>query len=285
MLAHAGAVLAPRVARNGVATLAFTSGSTGRPKTAALTHAAFLAASSSKAAAVGYCSSDVYLHAAPLCHVGGLSSAHAILAAHGRHIFPPSGAFRPLEAASLIRRHAITALICVPTTLFDLVGVASALHGGGPFTTVRRLLLGGGAVLPSAAAAAAAAFPSARIVSTYAMTEACSTLSFRMLFDPNSHKNVSGGGGESFDDAALVGDAAPGVALRLDAATSEIQACSEQLMRGYWPLSASPDPAVFTPDGWLRTGDLGRRSSEDPTDARIRFVGRASASIRTGKET
>eukprot|EP00775_Hariotina_reticulata_P003283 gene3283-3560_t len=39
---------------------------------------------------VGYCSSDVYLHLAPLFHIGGLSSALAVLLAGGQHVMMPS---------------------------------------------------------------------------------------------------------------------------------------------------------------------------------------------------
>lgn len=46
---------------------------------AALSHAALAAASAAKLAAVGYCRDDIYLHAAPLFHVGGISSALAVL--------------------------------------------------------------------------------------------------------------------------------------------------------------------------------------------------------------
>ncbi len=39
-----------------------------------------------KLLAVGYSSSDIYLHCAPLFHIGGLSSALAVLAAGAMHV-------------------------------------------------------------------------------------------------------------------------------------------------------------------------------------------------------
>jgi o-succinylbenzoate---CoA ligase len=42
-----------------------------------------------KLAVVGYCHADAYLHAAPLCHIGGLSSALAVLLAGAAQVFMP----------------------------------------------------------------------------------------------------------------------------------------------------------------------------------------------------
>jgi len=53
-----------------------------------------------------------------------------------------------------------------------------------------------------------------------------------------------------------VGPVYPGVELRLDAATGEIQMRSPALMLGYYKAPEMTREA-FTPDGWLRTGDKG----------------------------
>jgi hypothetical protein len=42
-----------------------------------------------KLAVVGYCRGDTYLHVAPLCHIGGLSSALAALLAGAQQVFMP----------------------------------------------------------------------------------------------------------------------------------------------------------------------------------------------------
>lgn len=161
-----------RSAPGGAALLIFTSGTTADPKACALSHAALSAASAAKLATVGYEASDTYLHAAPLFHVGGLSSAHAVLwvrmlrcgvttppfprhapqqssnepptrrspltatQAGGSHVFLPK--FTAAAAAEAIRRHGATALIAVPAMLADLAA------GGEACPTVLRLLLGGG---------------------------------------------------------------------------------------------------------------------------------------------
>ena len=92
-----------------------------RPAQAArLTHSALRAASAAKLAVVGYSRSDTYLHLAPLFHVGGLSSALAVLARSlgwPRQILnlppslkalpesrPPAGAMSCFQFFSLTRR-------------------------------------------------------------------------------------------------------------------------------------------------------------------------------------
>lgn len=74
---------------DGTALICFTSGTTGQPKGVALSHAAFHVQSLSKLAMVHYNRADVYLHVAPLFHVGGLSSAFAMLMAGAGHVFMP----------------------------------------------------------------------------------------------------------------------------------------------------------------------------------------------------
>lgn len=73
----------------GAALICFTSGTTGASKAAVLSHVSILHQSMAKLAVVQYSADDVYLHVAPLFHIGGLSSAFAVLLAGGAHLFMP----------------------------------------------------------------------------------------------------------------------------------------------------------------------------------------------------
>lgn len=53
-----------------------------------------------------------------------------------------------------------------------------------------------------------------------------------------------------------VGEPYPGIGLRIDPDTGEIQTRHRAVFRGYWNRPAQTREA-FTADGWLRTGDLG----------------------------
>jgi malonyl-CoA/methylmalonyl-CoA synthetase len=73
-----------------------------------------------------------------------------------------------------------------------------------------------------------------------------------------------------------VGFPLPGVALRLNAA-GEIEVQGPNVFAGYWGLPEKT-AAEFTPDGFFRTGDIGRF---DP-DGYLRIVGRAKDLIISG---
>lgn len=62
---------------------------------------------------------QVYLHTAPLCHIGGISSAMAMLMAGGCHVIIPK--FEAMLACEAIREHNVTSLITVPTMMADLI--------------------------------------------------------------------------------------------------------------------------------------------------------------------
>lgn len=62
---------------------------------------------------------QVYLHTAPLCHIGGLSSAMAMLMIGGCHVLLPK--FEAKSALEAIEQHLVTSLITVPTIMADLI--------------------------------------------------------------------------------------------------------------------------------------------------------------------
>jgi len=267
----------PRAGPGGVCTLVFTSGSTGVPKAVALTHAAFAAASAAKAACAGYCAGDVYYNAAPLCHVGGLSSAHAVLSAGGRHLFPARGRFEAPAALRELRGLGANSLILVPTMLHDLLAVA----GGDALRGVRRLLLGGGATPPALVARAARLFPCADIIGTYALSEACSTLTFLRLASQGAPLPSPGGG-----EGVCVGAPPPGTRLRVRPGPDgqpEIWACGPQTMWGYWGDGGASEAALRQDGGevWLLTNDLGRLDDGADRGWRVRARARALTRARS----
>eukprot|EP00897_Mesotaenium_endlicherianum_P002608 jgi/Mesen1/2375/ME000156S01519 len=206
-IVHAGWVPGPRDAcelelhhePSGVALICFTSGTTGAPKGAALSHTALVTQSLAKVAAVGYSNRDVYLHLAPLCHIGGISSALAMVMACGRHVF--AARYDADVAISHMRAHRVTALIAVPAMLADLVASCQAHrkggHDGGPFGSVTTLLIGGGGVPPPLLRDVESLFPSARLLSAYGMTEAASSVTFSLIRDTPSQPPPPGGASSS----------------------------------------------------------------------------------------
>lgn len=280
--------------RDDICTLVFTSASTATPKAVALTHANIGAATAGKAAAVGYSAHDVYLHAAPLCHIGGLSSAHAALWAGATHVFPPSGSFKATEMLHLVRQHGVTCFIAVPTMLHDLLQAWDA-EPHQALVSVTRLLLGGGAV-PGALLARAAAHlvPHATVTGTYALSEACSSVAFRTLAAAGAVSDIPREPRDGDEDLPPGADAsaasagvccglpAPGCLVRI-APGGEICVAGPQVMAGYWGDESASNSALVPADGgvmWLHTGDVGRLDAA----GRLWLLGRAADVIKSGGE-
>ncbi|KAE8655306.1 2-succinylbenzoate--CoA ligase [Hibiscus syriacus] len=95
------------------------SGTTGKPKGVVISHTALIVQSLAKVAIVGYSDDDVYLHTTPLCHIGGLSSAMAMLMVGVCHKFMPK--FEATLALKGIEQHHVTSLITVPAIMADLI--------------------------------------------------------------------------------------------------------------------------------------------------------------------
>lgn len=104
---------------NGAAIVCFTSGTTGKPKGVMLSHSALVVQSLAKIAVIGYNEDDVYLHTAPLGHVGGLSSALAMLMSSGCHVILPK--FEAKSALEAIQKYHVTSFITVPAIMSDII--------------------------------------------------------------------------------------------------------------------------------------------------------------------
>lgn len=155
--------------------------------------------------------------------------------------------------------------------------------------------------------------PHASLIQTYACTEAGSTITFATYPPPVPHGAPRGlsvtavtgeytgnaGGVEDVrgrEGCALRGRSAAHVEIRVverglpDTAPArccpggivgEIETRGPHVMKGYW---GRPELTceVLRPDGWLRTGDLGRL---DEQTGYLMFVGRAKDVIKTGGES
>lgn len=62
---------------------------------------------------------QVYLHTAPLCHIGGITSCMAMLLAGGCHVFIPK--FDAKLTFEEIKNHQVTSFITVPAMMADLI--------------------------------------------------------------------------------------------------------------------------------------------------------------------
>eukprot|EP00898_Chlorokybus_atmophyticus_P000001 jgi/Chlat1/1000/Chrsp108S01409 len=284
-----------------IALVCFTSGTTGAPKGVALSHAALVMQSLAKLAAVSYSDCDVYLHAAPLYHIGGITSALAVVMAASSHVFLRKFSAAGLAAAAV--EHGVTAFIAVPAMLTDL-----ANHQG-QYTDAERaalaristLLAGGGPLDPRLEQALARIMPSARIVSAYGMSEACSSMTFRLHVDRSQDRAIPSASwlraNPMTDTRLMQTTITPGSCVGIPAPHTELRIASESnqhdqhpvvgeivtrgphVMSFYWGQPAETASAVDA-DGWLYTGDLGWMDQ----CGRFYVVGRTKDTVRSGGE-
>ncbi|KAK9267479.1 hypothetical protein L1049_009905 [Liquidambar formosana] len=276
-------------APEGIAIICFTSGTTGRPKGVAISHSALIVQSLAKIAIVGYGEDDVYLHTAPLCHIGGISSAMAMLMVGGCHVLTPK--FEAKAALEAIEQHYVTSLITVPTIMADLISlirINKTWKGG---DTMRKILNGGGGLSMELIKDATKFFPKAKLLSAYGMTETCSSLTFMTLYDPTLKESCQGL--QKFNEiksnsihqpeGVCVGKAAPHVELRTcvkgSSYVGRILTRGPHVMLRYWdqiPARASDS----SNEVWLDTGDIGSIDEY----GNLWLIGRKNGRIKSGGE-
>jgi len=306
---HMGASLMPQHSPDGAAIICFTSGTTGAPKGVLISHTALHFQALAKMTVVGYNADDCYLHAAPLFHIGGLSSAVAVLMAGGTHVF--MGRFNASVMLDIIDNSKVTAFIAVPAMIADLAAVASKLPvtaaatGPNQYHSVQRVLVGAGGMSQDQEHNMQVVFPNATVHTAYGMTEACSSMTFKLLFGPK-HGTLSQGRvkGSTSSEAlppglgVSVGSPPPGVEM---AVLTSSEGChprdeamlsitcrgeGELLTRGphvlmqYWGQPLHTQEALLS-GNWLRTGDIGIIDA----DGQIWLKGRVKDVIRTGGES
>ncbi|GAV67241.1 AMP-binding domain-containing protein [Cephalotus follicularis] len=275
-------------APEGAVIICFTSGTTGRPKGVVISHSALIVQSLAKIAIVGYGEDDVYLHTAPLCHIGGLSSAITMLIVGACHVLIPK--FEAKSALEAMEQHRVTSLITVPAIMADLISLTSVPENWKERDSVNKILNGGGGLSIELREGATKIFPRAKLLSAYGMTETSSSLTFMTLYDP-MHEITSQplqlcGKTKPVHprQGVCVGKPAPHVELliRFDHGSSEagrILTRGPHLMLRYW--DENPEKAAdCMNEVWLDTGDFG--SIDDCGN--VWLMGRTNGRIKSGGE-
>lgn len=233
-----------------VAVILHTSGTTGKPKGAMLTHANLgRNAEVCVRTMVQIRPDDVVMGCLPLFHVFGLTGGlnAAVLAGAALSLLPR---FDPRRAIELIERDGVTVFEGVPTMYSALLGVAD--EAAARATRSLRACLSGGASLPVQVLNDFEDAFGCMILEGYGLSETSPVAS-------SNHPGLPRKPGS-------VGTPIEGVEMRvvdLDGAevpqdeAGEIEIRGHNVMKGYWNL-ADATKAAITPDGWLKTGDVGR---------------------------
>ncbi|KAL2467419.1 2-succinylbenzoate--CoA ligase [Abeliophyllum distichum] len=266
--------------------ICFTSGTTGRPKGATISHSALVIQSLAKIATVHYDEEDVYLHTVPLCHIGGISSAMAMLMAGGCHVIIPK--FEAELAIESIGKHHVTSFLTVPTIMADLISSYRMKVTSEQLETVMKILNGGGALSAKLIEDATKIFPRAELLSAYGMTEGCSSLTFMILYSPKKEKNshqLSDAAKSNFScpGGVCVGKPAPHIEVKISVEDSSnagrILTRGPHVMLGYW--GQMPSKCFDSGhEGWFDTGDIGQIDDH----GKLWLIGRAKDRIKSGGE-
>jgi acyl-CoA synthetase (AMP-forming)/AMP-acid ligase II len=254
----------------------YTSGTTGRPKGAELTHRGVSAHSQACNTVFRLGADDVNLVAMPLFHVGG--SCYALIGIHAgaRTILLREPA--PAALFGAIAGGATHAFV-VPTVVHGVLAAgerAIAAFGG-----LRKIGYGASPMPLPMLRKALAAWPEVGFIQVYGMTELSGVAT---MLTPEAHRDAS-----HPEWLASAGQPLPGVEVRVvdpvtldevkPGATGEIWVRTVQAMRGY--LNRPEATAeTRTPDGWIRTGDIGRIDA----DGFVYILDRLKDMIITGGE-
>jgi long-chain acyl-CoA synthetase len=249
-----------RVSPLSPASISYTSGTTGRPKGVMLTHANWVAMARNLLTCLpNLGTTDVVAHFAPLSHASGYYAP--IFVANGCCQIP-FARFVPAAALAAIESHRVSALPMVPTMLNRLV--ESAEDGDYDLSALRMVMYGASPIAPDRIRRAVRVFGE-RLFQFYGSSEAPMPLT---CLSPVDHKlDDSGTIPERLQSAGRV---VPFVDLKLvdESGTEvpvgevgEVVVRSDTIMLGYLHLPERTTE-VRDADGWMKTGDLGRLSSD-----------------------
>ena len=250
------------------ALLVYTSGSTGQPKGALLSHFGLAAGSALQCRHFRVSHPRVICNL-PISHVGAIADiCGTTLVAGGTVIFQEK--FSPDDVVEAIERERVSIWTGVPT-MFQTILERCALDGR-DFSSVELALWGGAAMpLPLVTALRKLA---PRLMTAYGMTET----SCHVSFTPEDATDE--------DLARTVGRIDPDIGWRIvdssgricaEDTAGELQVRSNTNFIGYFENPQATSEA-FTPDWWLRTGDV---ATADATGV-IKLVARMREMFKSG---
>ncbi|HEY7577188.1 MAG TPA: class I adenylate-forming enzyme family protein [Acetobacteraceae bacterium] len=247
----------------------YTSGSSSRPKSVPLSHAGIIENGFNIGERQGYRPDDRVLLAPPLFWSYGSANAMSAAFTHGAALVLQAR-FEPGEAIALIERYRCT-------TLYTLPAITSAIVSHPSFRPERVSSLRTGLTIGAAqdVMTAAKVLGAPEICNVYGQTESYGNCCVTPHDWPLERR------------AFCQGPPLPGVQVRIVDGESGAELPSGEegmievrgyVMRGYLGSSATQTTDAITPDGFFRTGDMGRLLP----DGAISFSGRVSEMIKKG---
>jgi acyl-CoA synthetase (AMP-forming)/AMP-acid ligase II len=233
-----------------VAALIYTSGTAGAPKGVMLTHDSLLFSSARSSRRRRLSPADRVYGALPVSHVFGLASVLLGTLYQGGRL-DLVARFLPEEAARALAEDGITVLQGAPQMHARLLALAKA-RGRPVVAPSLRYASTGGAPLDLALKQQIETMWRLPLHNGYGLTETAAAVSLSAIERPARDHSC----GPPLPDIAVRITGAAGLVLP-PGEVGEIQVRARSVMKGYYRDPALT-AATVTPDGWLRTGDLGR---------------------------
>lgn len=240
----------PRVTESDIADIIFTSGTTGAPKGAMSSHSQNIRAFEAFTAGIGMNSQDRYLVVNPFFHSFGYKAGWLSCLITGSAIFPLA-IFDPIDVLRRIEADEITVMPGAPTIFQTLL--SSPKLGDFDISSLRIATTGATTIPTDLIRRMREDLGIDDVFSAYGLTESTGVVSLCSR-------------GDDFETIAKTcGRPLVGTSLRfvdddgldvIDGEPGEIWLKGFNVMQGYLDDPAATAETI-TPDGWLKTGDIG----------------------------
>jgi fatty-acyl-CoA synthase len=224
---------------------------------------------------VNYSTADRTMIVLPLFHCFGLVGSMLCSVVHGCTMYLPNPTFSPVKALECIEKHKITTFLAVPMMFYAMLMMPQSARTA--FSSLRPLATGGAPIPPTLVELMYDRLPGVILCAGYGQTE-CGTLA-TYLDENASIEDICETVGVPIQGVeCAIADLETGEHLP-DNVDGEILMRGFGIMQGYYKMPEAT-AATIDKDGWLHTGDTGRRRS----DGQYVITGRIKDMIIRGGE-